>query len=365
MGPTPPPCLGPSIGTEIILRSRLKDEFSLIHVDTSDERGVSNIGKFDIANVLLGLRHWFDFLLKLSRDPDLVYVPISQGMAGFLRDSFFLLLTRALRIPAVVHLRGSAFKAFYSGSDCLMRILIEKCLERVRFAVVLGERARNAFDGILPEARIRVVANGMDGDGYLSIPRDEVLPKEKGLKVLFLSNLFRSKGVREVLLSVPAVLRSHSETAFIFAGSWGSKEEKEDIESLVEEHNLGRVVRFVGPVDSEEKLELLKEADIFVFPPVQPEGQPWVILEAMAAGLPIVTTDQGCISEMVLDGENGFIVPPGEPQAIAQRLLVLLKNPELRRSMGKAGRRRLLSKYTEEKYIDGLRRVFLEALNGN
>jgi glycosyltransferase involved in cell wall biosynthesis len=87
-----------------------------------------------------------------------------------------------------------------------------------------------------------------------------------------------------------------------------------------------------------------------------------VVLEAMAAGLPVITTDQGAIRETVLDGVNGFIVPKGDPAAIAEKIVLLLRDHDLRRRMGQASRERFLASYTLARWSHDMLRVFQEVL---
>ena len=82
-------------------------------------------------------------------------------------------------------------------------------------------------------------------------------------------------------------------------------------------------------------MKFLSDADIFVFPPRAPEGHPWVIVETMAAGLPVISTDRGSIAECILDGTMVFIVPVNKPDAIASRMNQLIKDASLRERMGR------------------------------
>jgi glycosyltransferase involved in cell wall biosynthesis len=94
-----------------------------------------------------------------------------------------------------------------------------------------------------------------------------------------------------------------------------------------------------------------------------PEGHPWVLVEAMAAGLPIISTDQGAITESVIDGVNGFIVDSNNPLQIAEKLEYLMDHPEIREKMGKESRRLYEENFTEEKMIEKLKDVFNTVLN--
>jgi glycosyltransferase involved in cell wall biosynthesis len=81
------------------------------------------------------------------------------------------------------------------------------------------------------------------------------------------------------------------------------------------------------------------------------EGHPWVIVEAMAAGLPIVTTDHGCIRESVIDGKNGFLIPKKDPVAVAEKVNLLVENQKLRKQMGNKSRQLYEAGFTKEHFI--------------
>ena len=105
-----------------------------------------------------------------------------------------------------------------------------------------------------------------------------------------------------------------------------------------------------------KKLQLFSKADIFVFPPSEPEGHPWVLVEAMAASLPIIATNQGAISESVIDGQNGYITS-GEPVDIANKISLLF-NDDIRLRLGKNSNLIYKQKFTEETLVKNLLEVF-------
>ena len=88
-----------------------------------------------------------------------------------------------------------------------------------------------------------------------------------------------------------------------------------------------------------------------------------MIIEAMAAGLPVIATDRGAIAETVLDGENGFIVEAESPEGIAEKTSLLAADPALRRKMGEMSRRLYLEKFTEAKMVEKMGRVFREVVH--
>jgi glycosyltransferase involved in cell wall biosynthesis len=111
-------------------------------------------------------------------------------------------------------------------------------------------------------------------------------------------------------------------------------------------------------VNGDKKYQLLSNSDIFIFPPKEPEGHPYVIVEAMAAGLPIISTDKGAITESVKEGINGFIIEPGKPVQIAEKIAFLLEHPDIRLAMAGESRRLYEENFTEEKMVNKLHDIF-------
>jgi len=358
VGPTPPPDYGVAIATRTILESSLRSQFRLVHLDTSDRRAGTNFGKLDLTNLWLAVKHILQLLWELiATRPSIVYIPISQGALGYLRDAVFILLAAVFGRRIVLHLRGAMFRSFYLASSSPLRWLIRITLARADRMIVLGECLRDLFDGLLDSARIRVVPNGVDPSSFA--PRPPTSPRAVPV-VCFLGNLYRSKGYMDLL---HALARIPPETPFEcrLAGEWRAQQEEAEAKDFLARSGIADRVHFVGIVRGPAKRSFLEDADIFAFPTYYPpEGHPWVILEAMAAGLPVISTRHACIPETVTDGETGYLVDKRDVDALASRLLSLLRNPELRLRMGAAGRRRLESHFSEQLFISRLAAVFAE-----
>jgi len=115
----------------------------------------------------------------------------------------------------------------------------------------------------------------------------------------------------------------------------------------------------LGRVDGSSKAALLGETDIFVLPTFYPfEGQPTVILEAMAAGCAIVASQHASIPEIIQDGVNGLLVPPRNPEKLAETILHLAENPSLCRRLGREAHRTYRDRFTTVASNDALGRAF-------
>jgi glycosyltransferase involved in cell wall biosynthesis len=144
-------------------------------------------------------------------------------------------------------------------------------------------------------------------------------------------------------------------------GAWEDAELERELRSRAQATNGS--ISFLPPVVGEEKDKLLGSAAVFLFPPVEPEGHPRVVLEALAAGVPVVATNRGAIPETVEDGRSGFVVEKPAPDVLASRLLALLDDDSLRFGMSKAARDRYLDRLTQER-ADGALADWLSGVRG-
>lgn len=332
-----------------------------VHLDTADRRGLSNIGKFDVRNLWLALSQGIKYLwLLLTRQPEVVYVPISQAWLPFLRDCLFLIPARLLRRKVVVHLHGGYFGVFFSKTTFVMRSIIRFSLSRVACAIVLGRAVEQTFDGVVPADRIRIIPNAIPDPVKNS---GAINGGMQWRTVLFLSTLMAEKGVLDALSSMELANRRVGPIRSVFAGEWYSAIDEQRAKDILSRFPSGSKPEFIGAVGPDRKHELLATSSVFVFPTFYPfEGHPFVLLEAMAFGLPVISTKWACIPEIVEDGVNGFLVEPRDVDALAERICTLLVDDELRRKMGQASRDRFVQEFSFEKFALSMQQVFSDAM---
>jgi glycosyltransferase involved in cell wall biosynthesis len=359
VGPTPPPHHGMTTATLALLGSpTLNAAYRVLHLETADRRSQDNMGRLEARNVALALRHAAQLAALLVRHrPDLVLLPVSQNRWAYVRDAVFIVLLRLGRVRTITHLNGAGFRTFYDTTDPVTRWVVRTTSRWIHGAGVLGEGLRGIYHGLVPETRTHVLPNGIPDPFPAGPPardardgRPDAAPNDaRAPRITYLGTLIRSKGFPE-LLYVAGRLRDEGVRArFVFAGAWNSEGERREAMETVARLRLAEVVEFVGVVSGDAKRRVLEEADLFVLPTqYPPEGQPFAILEAMAAGLPIVSTPRGAIPDMVEDGVNGILLPEGDEAALAAALRRLVDAPAERAAMGTASRERFLHGFTEE-----------------
>jgi glycosyltransferase involved in cell wall biosynthesis len=240
-----------------------------------------------------------------------------------------------------------------------MKDIIHFTLRNVSVVIVLGECLKYIFKGFVPERRIFVVANGVQD----TFDKTFIKSSDNSFNILFLSNLIRTKGVFEVLKVVSTIASFKNNIKFIFAGEWEDREEEREAIEFAKKNNITPYVDFVGKVEGTTKRKLLEQANLFVLPTFYPfEGQPITILEAMAAGLPVISTNRGAITETIIDGENGFLVKDRNSAQLVERIISLISNPDLCKEMGRRSRQAYLKSYTKDIFINNLYNVLLETV---
>lgn len=360
VGPTPPPYLGPAVNTQALLaHGALRERFDVLHLDTSDRRDISNSARFDATNVRLALRHGAKYLAMLARHrPDLVYLPISPSRLGLMRDLQFLLPAVARGCALVIHQRGGQMQRLYATSDPLTRAALRYVFARVSRVIVLGECFRPDFANLIAEDRIVVVPNG--SDPALFRGRESPPPPPRPARVLYMGFLMEAKGYRD-LLEVARRLRGM--ITLHLAGEYMNDAERSFTERFIEEHGLADTVELLGVVSGDSKIAAFKRADIFAFPSAYRwEGQPTAIIEAMAAGLPIVSTRHVAIPETLTDGEDGFLVNVGDVEALTARIRMLATDAPLRIRLGQHARETMLRRFTIDRCVESIVAVFESAL---
>lgn len=190
--------------------------------------------------------------------------------------------------------------------------------------------------------KIYVIYNGVDVEKFKPRPNRIKLRQEFGLDkdkkiVLFVGRLYHRKGLEILLHSIPSVLKEFDKVEFVISGT-GFKKKESSLRTLAKELKIENSVKFLGYVLDEKLPFLYSASDIFVLPAIY-ENFPFAILEAQSSGLPVVSTNVGGIPEFLVDGENGFIIEPGDSSQLNQKILKLLKNPELAKNMGRQGRK--------------------------
>ena len=212
--------------------------------------------------------------------------------------------------------------------------------------------------------RIAVHPMGVDTSRFLFTPRK---PREDGkVRILTIARLVEKKGVQYGIQALAKVLKKYPHLEYKIAGDGPSKTE---LKSLIDGLNVNGHVKLLGWKRHEEIVELMRNADILLAPSVtgkdgDQEGIPVVLMEALAQGLPVLSTQHSAIPELVQDGKFGLLVPERDVDALAEKLEYLIEHPERWSEMGRAGRDYVTIYYNIDKLNDQLANLYRRLLDG-
>ncbi len=183
--------------------------------------------------------------------------------------------------------------------------------------------------------------------------------------VVTVGHLNAVKGHRHLLEAIALLRAKGRHVQLLLVGERVNVKVARALETQIAREGLGDRVRLVGPAEDVELF--LSAADIFVFPSLS-ESMGMALLEAMALGLPVVSTDVGGVTEAVENGIQGLLVPPGDPRALAQRIAQMLDDPEASREMGRRARKVAVERFSTRAIAGkqvGLYREMLDQTRGS
>jgi len=265
-----------------------------------------------------------------------------------------MLVVKMLGVPTVLHFHANQLRYLFSGKSRFCNLVMSLCLLPADVVIYLSDSLRTGFESILyfRRSKMEVLNNVVETRLFDSEPCSKT-----GKEVLFVGRLTKEKGIWDLLQVIAEMAEDYPSVTFVFGGVGESPEEEVRIRAFCEDHKLGSQTRFLGRIEGEEKTRAFLSADLFVFPSHE-EIFPNVLLEAMAAGLPVVSTRIFCIPEIVVDGDNGLLIEPGDRAALRNALSVLLDDDALRSHVSRANHRRARDYFDVKIAEETLTRVF-------
>lgn len=348
-GQIPPPYHGSNVMTQTAIEALQSKGYRVIFVNKGFSKTVDSVGRFSLRKVLR-IPVLMAALWRISHRerPTLCLYFNATGLRPFLVDCLMLWVLRRCCIPYVLYLHGKGFNRLDGTAHSILRHIVRNALSHAHGGIVLGETLKRDVSHAIPIERLQVLFNAIPN---APVPVREASPKV--IQVLFLSNLIPSKGPAEVLRVAQLVTPQMPNVHFLLVGADRDHHYSERLSAFIRENHLGEMVTLYGPAYGSSKEMILANSDIFILP-TQDEAFGLVNLEAMRAGLPVISSFEGAIPEILENGLSGFLVDAHDVHAMANLILRLAANPELRQSMGHAARRRYEQCFTPLVYANRL-----------
>ncbi|MGB3848560.1 MAG: glycosyltransferase family 4 protein [Tunicatimonas sp.] len=353
VGQTPPPYGGQAVMIESMLKFSFQ-RVKLYHARMDFSEGMDEIGKFKFAKIvkllyLIGRIYFLRFRHGIST---LYYPPAPPNTIPVVRDIIILNATRWLFKSTIFHFHAAGVSELYAKFSGILKKLYEWAYFYPDVCIRLSEF--NPEDGkIFRTGREYIVPNGLPDAGAAYLEMENKPSKQDApIKLLYVGLLCETKGVLVLLESMHYLVQAGHPFVLQLVGRFESVGFQQRVEQFIVQKNLGPYVELLGVRTGEEKHKTFAHADIFCYPTFfEAETFGLVALEAMQFGLPVVATRWRGVPSVVVDQVSGFIVPPQDANAFADKLALLIEDESTRKLMGKKGREIYCQKFTAQRHF--------------
>ena len=302
--------------------------------------------------------------ILIKFNPDIVQINPSLAGTAIFRDFLFLNIIKKKGYPVILFIHGWQMQISNRFKSIIWNNYFRKRFEMADAIIVLANQFKEELLSLgLKDKKVHVSSTMVNSAQYSQSEKNFSKP----YTILFCATMKKSKGPYELLNAIPLVIKKYIDTSFIFLGD--GKELKK-LKTKTKEMGLGKNVTFTGYKTGNEKIDLFKKAHIFVFPSYS-EGYPTVVLEAMAAGLPLIITSVGGLVNTIEDGKQGFFIRKSlpDPKEIAEKIVYLIENPYLMKNMSDNNIKEAKQKYDSvivtKKIIEKYKEICVEKINLN
>lgn len=294
---------------------------------------------------------------RTFRRDDIKLIHARFGYAGV----HLMEVKRQLRIPMITSFHGYDLPLKRNRSNVYHQKLSLLFKVGNLFTVPSRHMKRKLIRWGCPRYKINIMYSGIDLNKFTYTERE---PKREDITIIAVGRLHSKKGFPYLLRAFKKVLKQWPSSQLIIVGEGG---EHRKLERLISTLKLNEHVRLEGLISHSQMSKLLNQADIFCLPSIttkdgNQEGIPNAIKEAMATGLPILSTHHAGIPELITNEWEGFLVPEKDVEMLAEKMKVLIEDPQLRIQMGKRGREKIEKNFDSSKQVNRLEAIYMSLL---
>lgn len=344
----PPPLNGSSMVGSIVkdLFEKTKNnkvESKFINICLSDNGHEIGVFKFKKIFKLLRITYLVFFEILVFRPNRIYYAPTITGI-GFRKDLINILIIKTFKKS-----NSKIFYHLHNKGVSRNKNLLDSVLYRYFFkntnVFLLSEKLYYDIKEYVPAKSVFILPNGIPDIGVIS--NKNFSNNNSCLVIGFLSNLLITKGIIYLLDSLILLKSNNFKFKCIIAGNEADLSSSQ-LKDEIKKRNLLNEVEFLGCITGGEKINFFKNLDVFVFPSFYTfECMPIVLLEAAAAGLPIITTNIGATTD-IIQNENGFLINPKDSESIFNAFKYIYSSPQIILEMGNKSRLNYEKNFTIE-----------------
>ena len=351
IGPFSPPITGVSFANETLLEGLKKNDIRVDFINFSYPTLKENIGKFSLKKVLFYINVYF-FLYRIPSF-DVIYMTPGQTFFGILKYSPFLLISKIFNKKTIIHVHGNHLWKEYENLKGIKKKVFHQIICKFDKGIVLSPKLRKNLTPFMEDENIYEVYNFVEDAILNNVSIKNINQKNiNKLNIFFLSNLMKEKGIFDLLNALLILKKKNIPFKAKIAGAIDNSA-KHNLNELFKK--LKGDVEYMGIVKENDKFDLLINSNIFILPTFYPmEGQPISILEAMATGNIILTTDHAGISDIFVDKKNGFFINKNDSEDIVKKIKKLMDNSNDIKKIMINNYKEARSKYSVDQFINSI-----------
>lgn len=358
VGQVPPPISGQAMMIQTLLDGSYVN-VELYHIRMSFSHEMDEMGKFKISKILHLIQLIYRIVharFKFGTDI-LYYPPCGPDMLPMMRDIAVLCATRWMFKRTIFHFHAAGISEMAIKVPWYLRPFFKLSYDKPDLAIQLSPF--NPDDGKCLHALKRsFVPNGIE-DKYTS--KGDKRGSGEEIVVLYVGLVSESKGILVLIEAVRHLVAEGLAVQVNVVGKFKSEEFRHTTMKRLEDFGLQNCFCFPGVLKGEAKWEQFRTADIFCFPSYfESESFGLVVAEAMQFQLPVVASRWRGIQSLVVNDQTGYLTTVKDSLEVAEKIILLAKDPEKRREMGAKGRARYLKEYSIEKFYTRMNDCFLE-----
>jgi glycosyltransferase involved in cell wall biosynthesis len=320
---------------------------------------LDDIGKASVKKLGAIFHLYVQIITYLAKNKvDLCYLTINAKGLAWLKEMVIVAILKSFHVPLIYHYHNKGVR-LNANSFC------KKMLYKFQFknskSILLSSLLENDISQFVSRKDIYICPNGIPAITKVSQYKHD----ERICQILFFSNLIESKGVYVLLEACKLLKKKNMPFRCVYIGGEGDITGAQLLEKI-SEFGLQDIVEYQGKKYGIKKELAFSKADIFVLPTFySSECFPLVLIEAMQFSLPVISTREGGIPDLIKNDVNGFLVANQDSKALAEKLEILILNPKLRSDMGKAGKKLYEENFTLEIFEKRMVEILQDYLKKN
>lgn len=325
----PSPFLVGGVATHVsqILASDLGKRYKIVHYGVGKDEAKGSSVKRIINSITAPLR----LLIRAkASSAKIVHLNTSMDFKSYVRDSVCMLFARLCGCEVIYQVHGGAMPLEYFRNWPIFHILFRMLMKIPDKVVVLTSVAKKAYEEYVPHSTLALVPNAIDLELFKGIDCDRVQKDE--FTIGYIGRLADNKGIFEALEAISMLKESELSITIKFKIAGKGPSEKA-LKRRTAELKIEDKVDFLGAVFGKEKTLFWQELDLFLFPTYHREGLPYVILESLASGTPVITTPIAGIPDAIESGRHGLFVRPKDVDDITRALKKIIGDTDMRLAM--------------------------------